>query len=75
MKIIKSWTNFKVTEGEAAVEYELNYVDKTFYIIEEHEESPNFKTDEATSEEMKFMMDKAKCIMAALKHIKSELNL
>jgi hypothetical protein len=74
MKSQKTWLTINFYEGEADIEATLNYETKSYVLTHLHNDNNvTFKSEEDAS--ITVSLDRAKCVMAALKFIKTELEL
>ena len=74
MRQQKTWLTIHFIEGDVGIEATLNYETKKFSLTHgSNDENVTFRSDQ--DERIKTHLDRAKCVMAALKYIQSELNL
>lgn len=74
MKMQKTWATVTFAEGDAYIEISMNYETKTYYLSHgSNDRNVTFDTDDGES--IKTHFDRAKCVVAALNYIQSELKL
>lgn len=73
MKVIKTWQEVKFIEGKAEIDLSFNYQSNDYSLSHGHNDQ-NVTFDQG-DENISVSIDRAKCVMAALKYIKQELNL
>jgi hypothetical protein len=76
LKIKKTWLTAYFTHGSASVEVTLNYQTGAYDIKQNGEEGVRFRSKYANTPlvAIEINIDRAKCVMAALRFIKGELN-
>lgn len=72
MTIQKTWLTIKFMQGSAYVEASFNYETGKYYLLHgSNDRNVTFGND---GEDIGVAIDRAKCVMAALKFIDKELN-
>lgn len=75
MKTIKTWLTVKFEEKDAYVEACLNYETGVFYLTHDSNDcNVIFKSGGYAKESVETSINRAKCVMAALKFIKQEIG-
>jgi hypothetical protein len=72
--VTKKWETIVVTMNNAVIDADFNYIDGTYYMSSPHQDSNvTFKSDDGGT--IQDHIDRAKCVIAALEHIKEQLKL
>jgi hypothetical protein len=74
MKMQKTWASAVFSEGDARIEVSFNY-DTDSYNLTHGNNDNNVTFNGGDSESMALHLDRAKCVAAALRYIKSELSI
>lgn len=72
----KEWQTINVHLNDANIEADFNYETKKYYMSHgSNDMSVSFNAENGTAESIQKHIDRAKCVIATLEHIKKELGL